>query len=68
MTTCVSLVKHRWRFGALTLHVVRLERFTDVQRGHAEQHVRLQGLVAPHAKHQFAEGSHDPVETSRWSV
>lgn len=45
----------------LTFHVIGLERVADVQRGRAEQHVRLQGLVAPHAERQLAEGSHDPA-------
>lgn len=48
-------------FFTLTFHVIGLERVADVQRGRAEQHVRLQGLVAPHAEHQLAEGSHDPA-------
>lgn len=45
----------------LTFHVIGLERVADVQHGRAEQHVRLQGLVAPHAERQLAEGSHDPA-------
>jgi len=48
-----------------TFKVVGFERVTDVQRGHAQQHVGLQGLVAPHAKHQFAERSHNPVGTNK---
>lgn len=46
---------------SLTLHVVGLERVADVQHGRAQQHVRLERLVAPHAEHQLAEGGHDPA-------
>lgn len=49
----------------LTFHVIGLERVADIQRGRAEQHVWLQGLVAPHAERQLAEGSHDPAESKQ---
>lgn len=54
-------------YHTLTFHVVGLECVTDVQRGQTQQHVRLQGLVAPHAKHQFAEWSHNPVQNKQFS-
>lgn len=45
----------------LTFHVIRFQCVTDIQRGRPQQHVRLEGLMAPHTKHQFAEGSHNSV-------
>lgn len=53
------------RHDELTFHVIRLQRVTDIQRGHPQQHVRLEGLMAPHTEHQFAEGSHDSVGSTR---
>lgn len=45
----------------LTFHVIRLQRVTDVQCGHTQQHIWLQGLMAPDTKHKFAEGSNNSV-------
>lgn len=56
------LIRRLWTApSSLTLHVVGFERLANVQHGSAQQHVRLEGLVAPHAEHQLAEGGHNPA-------
>ena len=50
----------------LTLHVVILEHFADVESGHAQQQVGLQRLVTPYAEDQLTEGRDNPArETPR---
>lgn len=49
----------------LTFHVIRLQRVTDIQCGHPQQHIWLEGLMAPDTKHQFTEGSNDSVGNMR---
>lgn len=40
----------------LTLHIVALERLANVERGRAQEQVRLQFLVDPHTEIQLADG------------
>lgn len=49
----------------LTFHVITLQRVTDIQCGHPQQHIRLEGLMAPDTEQKFAEGSNDSVGKTR---
>lgn len=56
------LIRRLWAEPrSLTLHVIGLERVANFQHAGAQQHIRLERLVAPHTEHQLAEGGHDPA-------